>query len=84
VKLPPSTLSRGRLKSQTFDSILTITDKLTRLVRLGPGGKDWSANEWAEAYFSEVYPTLRVPVVPLLRIAGPFSSHTSGPRCLKC
>jgi hypothetical protein len=61
VKLPPSTLSRGRWKSQTFDSILTITDKLTRLVRLGPGRKGWSAKEWAEAYFSEVYPTLGVP-----------------------
>jgi hypothetical protein len=31
------------------------------LVRLVPGSEHWSAKEWAEAYFTEVYPTLGVP-----------------------
>jgi hypothetical protein len=64
VKLPLSslsTLSHGKWKSQVFDSMLTITEKLTRLVRLVPGREDWSAKEWTEAYFSDVYPTLGVP-----------------------
>jgi hypothetical protein len=34
---------------------------VTRLVRLVPGREEWSAKEWAEAYFTEVYPTLGVP-----------------------
>jgi hypothetical protein len=59
VKLPPSTPSRGmKPESQVYDSILTITDKLTRLVRLVPGREDWTAKEWAQAYFTEIYPTL--------------------------
>jgi hypothetical protein len=40
---------------------LTITDKLTKHVRLVLGSEDWSAKEWAEAYFEAIYPTLGVP-----------------------
>jgi hypothetical protein len=75
VKSPPSALSRGIWKSQVFDSILTITDTLTRLVRLVPGREDWSAKEWAEACFTEVYPTLGVPGAIITYRESVFASY---------
>jgi hypothetical protein len=70
VKLPPSTpkghiwnriAGKGGSKESQYDSLLTITDKLTKHVRLVLGREDWSAKEWAEAYFEAIYPTLGVP-----------------------
>jgi hypothetical protein len=61
VKLPAAKMKRGKWQSAVFDSVLTITDKLTRYIWLVPGREDWSAKEWAEAYFAEVYPTMGIP-----------------------
>lgn len=50
VKLP-----RSQLLQYAYDSVLTVTDKLSKAVILVPGRKDWSAKQWAEAYFHNVW-----------------------------
>jgi hypothetical protein len=68
VKLPPSTPKTG-LWSQlvgkpnlpTYDSFLTITDKLTKYVMIVPGCEKWDAAQWAQAYFDSVFPIFGVP-----------------------
>jgi hypothetical protein len=68
VKLPPSTPKTG-LWSQligkpdlpTYDSFLTITDKLTKYVVIVPGCETWDAAHWAQAYFDSVFPIFEVP-----------------------
>jgi hypothetical protein len=61
VKLPVAMMKRGKWKSMEFDTVLTFTDKLTRYIWLVPGREHWSAKEWAETYFAEVYPTMGIP-----------------------
>jgi hypothetical protein len=68
VKLPPCT-PRSGLWAQlvgkpdlpTYDSFLTITDKLTKFVMIVPGCENWDAKRWALAYFEEVFPIFGVP-----------------------
>jgi hypothetical protein len=74
VKLPPCSPSNGlwaKLTGKpdlpTYDSFLTITDKLTKYVVLVPGCESWSAEMWAQAYFDCVFPTFGVPAATKFR-----------------
>jgi len=40
---------RAQEGSTTFDSILTVTDRYSKAVKLLPGRKDWGSEKWAEA-----------------------------------
>jgi hypothetical protein len=37
-----------------YDTILTITDKLSRAVIFVPGKETWNAPEWADIFFDKV------------------------------
>jgi hypothetical protein len=54
VKLPPST-------SDNFDSFMSITDKLTKMVTLIAGREDWKVVDWANAFFKQYYRRWGVP-----------------------
>jgi len=40
--------------SETFDTIMTVTDKFSEAVRFIPGRKDWSAGSWAISFYNDV------------------------------
>jgi len=40
--------------SETFDTIMTVTDKFSKTVRFIPGRKDWSAGSWAVSFYNNV------------------------------
>jgi hypothetical protein len=67
VKLPACRPRNGlwtQLKGNagpTYDSFLTVTDKLTKYVMLIPGCETWTAEEWAKAYFDKIFPIFGVP-----------------------
>jgi hypothetical protein len=44
-----------------YDSLMTITDKLTKMVTVFPGREDWPAHEWASAFFEHYYRRWGVP-----------------------
>jgi hypothetical protein len=57
--LPPSRrFSHG---DELFDTILTITDKFTKGVKLLVGKNNYSANDWAERYWQAVYSSWGLP-----------------------
>lgn len=56
VKLPPALF-----REVEMDSILTATDKTTRLTRLIMGKESWSAPEWAHEFYLATYPELGAP-----------------------
>ena len=37
-----------------YDSIMTVTDRFSKMVAFVPGRKDWGAQKWATAYYLEV------------------------------
>jgi len=49
VKLPPS-----KKNGETYDTVLSATDKMSRSVILTPGKETWNATEWAGAFFDSV------------------------------
>jgi hypothetical protein len=81
VKLPPCK-PKGGLWAQltehtttaTYDSFLTITDKLTKYVVLVPGYETWTAQEWVQAYFDKAFPMFRVPGAAILDCSSVFVS----------
>jgi hypothetical protein len=82
VKLPPCSPSNGlwaKLTGKpdlpTYDSFLTITDKLTKYVVLVPGCESWSAEMWAQAYFDCVFPTFGVPAATISDRGSVFVSQ---------
>lgn len=44
----------GLPESQTFNALLTVTDKMSKTVRLIPSKETWTAMEWADAFFAQV------------------------------
>jgi transposase InsO family protein len=40
--------------STLYDTIMTVTDKFSKAVRLLPGRKDWNAAQWADSYYEGV------------------------------
>jgi hypothetical protein len=44
----------GLPESQGFNAILCATDKFSKAIRLIPGREDWTASDWADAYFDQV------------------------------
>jgi hypothetical protein len=57
--LPPSRrFSHG---DELFDTILTITDKFTKAVKLLVGKNTYSAEDWATRYWQDVYPAWGLP-----------------------
>jgi hypothetical protein len=48
-------------KGLTYDTIMTVTDKLTKMATLIPGREDWSAQQWAEEFFQTYYRRWGVP-----------------------
>jgi transposase InsO family protein len=56
VKLPESTFENNQ-----YDSLMTITDKLTKMVTLILGRENWSATQWADAFFKHYYRRWGVP-----------------------
>ena len=46
---------------QMFDAIMSVTDKLSKCVRLPIGRTDYTAVDWATVYWNEVYPDWRFP-----------------------
>ncbi|GFF23024.1 predicted protein [Aspergillus udagawae] len=48
-------------ESQSFNALLKITDKFSRAVWLVPGKETWSAEEWADAFFSQVLKAWGLP-----------------------
>ena len=59
VALPSATMfGHG---DEAFDSILTVTDKFAKLVKLIPGKSTYSAMDWANLFWSNVYPDWGLP-----------------------
>jgi len=56
VKLPPS-----EYEGQEYDSIMTVTDKLTKMSTLILGRENWTAEQWANAFFRSYYRRWGVP-----------------------
>jgi transposase InsO family protein len=48
-KLPPS-----RLQGETYDTVLTITDKVSRAVIFAPGKETWNAEQWLDVLLQDV------------------------------
>lgn len=44
-----------------FDSILTVVDRFSKAIRLLPGRENYSAIEWAEVFFAQVYTKWGLP-----------------------
>jgi Integrase core domain. len=49
------------MAGKLFDSILTVTDKFTKAVRLIPGKDTYTAVDWAMRYWQCVYPDWGLP-----------------------
>jgi hypothetical protein len=56
VKLPPS-----KLGDTTYDSLMSITDRLTKWVTIILGREDWTALDWANAFYKKYYCRWGVP-----------------------
>ena len=56
VKLPPS-----KLGDTIYDSFMSITDRLTKWVTVILGREDWSALNWANAFYKKYYCRWGVP-----------------------
>jgi hypothetical protein len=56
VKLPES-----KFGNIYYDTIMTITDKLTKMVTLILGRENWSAVQWADAFFKNYYHRWGIP-----------------------
>jgi hypothetical protein len=41
-------------RSISYDTIMTVTDKFSKAVRLMPGRKNWDAAQWANSYYEGV------------------------------
>lgn len=64
VKLPISKGQQTRFMSVTgFDTILTVTDKLSKAKLFCPGKETYSAKQWAHVWWSFVYPYWGLPLV---------------------
>jgi len=48
-------LSNSTQDGKTHDCIIMITDKLTKMVTLIPGRKDYSTQDWAQVFFTHYY-----------------------------
>lgn len=44
----------GLSESQTFNALLTVTNKFSKAICLIPGCKNWAAEQWATGYFNTV------------------------------
>jgi Integrase zinc binding domain/Chromo (CHRromatin Organisation MOdifier) domain len=60
VGLPPS--RRFAHGDELFDSVLTITDKFTKAIKLLVGKSTFTAENWATRYWQQVYPEWGLPV----------------------
>jgi len=58
VKLPES---RPPECNTTYDAIMSITDKLSKMITLILGRENWSATQWADAFFKHYYRRWGVP-----------------------
>jgi len=56
VKLPPSTY-----KGNEYDSFMTVTNKLTKMVMLILGWEDWAVEKWTNGFFKSYYWQWGVP-----------------------
>jgi hypothetical protein len=56
VKPPPC-----QYEGREYDSFMTVTDLLTKMVTVFPGREDWKADDWANAFFKNYYRRWRVP-----------------------
>jgi len=56
VKLPET-----KVDTQMYDALMTTTDKLTKMVTLLLGREDWSAVQWADAFFKTYYRRWGIP-----------------------
>jgi hypothetical protein len=55
-KLPESAINKS-----SYDTIMTITDKLTKMVTLIPGRENWDSVQWANSFFSNYYRCWGIP-----------------------
>ena len=60
-KLPPSRYDNIVFSNTMFDTILIITDKLSKMVTLIPGREDWNATVWAQAFYDNYYKRWGMP-----------------------
>jgi hypothetical protein len=51
VKLPPS---QAEPKGEVYDTVLTITDKVSRAVIFAPGKETWNAEKWSDVLLKHV------------------------------
>ena len=56
IKLPESTYGNS-----SYDTIITITDKLTKMVTLILRRENWNAVQWADAFFRHYYRRWGIP-----------------------
>jgi hypothetical protein len=49
------------LSTQRNDAVLTITDKFTKFIRVLIGKEIWTAQDWAQAYYTHIFPTWGLP-----------------------
>ena len=50
-------------RERGFDTIMTLTDKFTKMIVLLPGRKDFGGKQWAEVYFRQVFPWIGFPTL---------------------
>jgi hypothetical protein len=55
-KLPESAIDKS-----SYDTIMTITDKLTKMVTLIPGRENWDSLQWANSFFNSYYRRWGIP-----------------------
>jgi hypothetical protein len=49
--------------SNHFNAILIVTDKFSKYVKFVPGREDWTAEQWADAFFDTVIADWGIPAV---------------------
>jgi hypothetical protein len=55
-KLPESAIDKS-----SYDTIMTIMDKLTKMVTLIPGRENWDSVQWANSFFNNYYHRWGIP-----------------------
>lgn len=62
------------------DAVLIVTDKFSKFIKIVIGRTDWTSEDWAHTYLTQVYSDWGMPDV-FIRDVDPSAKHTLQPRC---
>lgn len=63
------------LSTHNHNAFMSITDQLSKWICVVKGRDDWSAEEWADAYYSQVYEHIGLPEVMISDRDSKFTGH---------